>query len=96
MRVTYVMDEPPRSAAARLRAQLCVSALVCLCRLKSPNARQQPREGPILLWWPMPTNLPPRPKPPYSLWPIFWDATIAIATATMVVEIVASLKWAFS
>jgi hypothetical protein len=27
---------------------------------------------------------------------IFWDATIAIATATMVVEIIASLKWAFS
>jgi hypothetical protein len=46
----------------------------------------------------MPTNLPPRRKPPAprSLWPIFWDATIAIATATMVVEIIASLKWAFS
>jgi site-specific recombinase XerC len=27
----------------------------------------------------MPTNLPPRPKPLYSLWPIFWDATIAVA-----------------
>ena len=27
--------------------------------------------------------------------PIFWDATIAIATATLIVESIASLKWAF-
>jgi hypothetical protein len=46
----------------------------------------------------MPTQLPPRRKPPTpaSLWPIFWDATIAIVAAAMVVEIIASLKWAFS
>ncbi len=55
-----------------------------------------PEKGRSCYGGPMPTNLPPRPEPPYSLWPIFWDATIAIATATMVVEIVASLKWAFS
>jgi hypothetical protein len=56
------------------------------------------QRGRILLWWQMPTELPPRRRPPTprSLWPIFWDATIAIATATMVVEIIASLKWAFS
>ena len=44
----------------------------------------------------MPTNLPPRPEPPYSLWPIFWDATIAIAAAVMITEIIASVRWAFS
>jgi hypothetical protein len=30
------------------------------------------------------------------LWSIFWDATIAIAAAVMITEIIASLRWAFS
>ena len=41
----------------------------------------------------MPTQLPPRRKPPKSLWPIFWDATTAIAAAVMITEIIAQGVW---
>jgi hypothetical protein len=44
----------------------------------------------------MPTQLPPRPKPPNTLWPIFLDAAIAIAAAVMITEVIASVRWAFS
>jgi hypothetical protein len=43
-----------------------------------------------------PAATPPQPPTCSPLSSIFWDAIIAIATALMIAEIIASLLWAFS